>query len=244
MAKSVNRSISLWINGKEIQNNIKSIRAEMFKLISEQNKMTIGSEEYNQKAAAIKQLKTIYAEHKHSLRITNDEIEKANNLWGEKVVRWAAFASFAKNIGDIYGKITAKLSEFTSEFAKLDDVFADVIKYTGLTRNEINQLNEEFKKIDTRTSREQLNMLAAEAGKLGISGVKNIKDFVEAADIINIALGKDLGDGAVKSMGKLVDMFQIENDYSLKEGMIKIASTINQVGQSSTASEAYLLNLY
>ncbi|WP_158648468.1 hypothetical protein, partial [Candidatus Symbiothrix dinenymphae] len=98
-----------------------------------------------------------------------------------------------------------KLAE---DVAKMDDTYADVMKTTGLTHEQVKDLNEEFKKLDTRTSREELNNLARDAGKLGITGKKDILDFVEAGNQINVALGEDLGEGAIKNIGKLTEVYK------------------------------------
>ncbi len=45
MAKGVNRFINVYINGKQVENNINSIKSAITKLTNEQKKMTIGSEE-------------------------------------------------------------------------------------------------------------------------------------------------------------------------------------------------------
>ena len=42
MAKGVNRFINVYINGKQVENNINSIRAAIARLTREQRKMTIG----------------------------------------------------------------------------------------------------------------------------------------------------------------------------------------------------------
>lgn len=44
----------------------------------------------------------------------------------------------------------------------MDQEMANVRKFTGMTAEQVEDLNEEFKKIDTRTSREDLNKLAQE----------------------------------------------------------------------------------
>lgn len=46
MAKGTTRHINIYINGKEVENSVKSIHAAMAKLINEQNKMVIGSDKY------------------------------------------------------------------------------------------------------------------------------------------------------------------------------------------------------
>ena len=67
---------------------------------------------------------------------------------------------------------------------------ADTMKYTCQTKEEVLDMNEHFKTIDTHTSREQLNELAGAAGRLGITSKATIEDFVDAADKITVSLGK------------------------------------------------------
>lgn len=126
------------------------------------------------------------------------------------------------------------------EYAQMEEAQSQVIKYTGLTKEETEALNESFKQMDTRTPREELNRLAGEAGKLGISSRDQVLEFVEAADMINVALGEDLGEDAVKNIGKLSQMFG-DGSRTLKEDMLAIGSAVNQVAQSSSASEPYLV---
>lgn len=126
--------------------------------------------------------------------------------------------------------------------AKLDDVYADVMKTTGLMHDEVAALDEELKKIDTRTSREQLLLLARDAGKLGIQGKENILGFVRAADQIQVALGEDLGEGAIKNLGKIADVFGLTKEMGIEKSLLSIASAVNALGQASTASEAYLVD--
>ena len=67
MATTYTRRINLYINGKEVKNDIISIRREMTKLTNEQARMTRGTREYNKSAAQIKQLRGIMAEHNRAL---------------------------------------------------------------------------------------------------------------------------------------------------------------------------------
>ena len=112
------------------------------------------------------------------------------------------------------------------------------MKTTGLTRDQVLQLNESFKKMDTRTAREQLNQLAYEAGKLGINSTQQVEQFVRAADKINIALGE----GAMVTIDKLADVYSKSTAQltaagdDLEKKMLSIGSAVNQLGQSSTAN--------
>lgn len=127
------------------------------------------------------------------------------------------------------------------EYAEMEEAEAQVIKYTGMIRDEVKGLNEEFKEMDTRTAREKLNALAGDAGRLGIAGKKDVLEFVDAADKINVALGEDLGEDAVKNIGKLAQMFGEDQKLGLRGAMLATGSAINEVAQNSSAAEAYLV---
>lgn len=127
------------------------------------------------------------------------------------------------------------------EFAEMQEAESQVRKYTGMTTEEVALLNEEFKRMDTRTARTRLNELAGDAGKLGISGKKDVMEFVDAANMINVALGEDLGEDAVKNIGKLAQMFGEDKTMGLRGAMLATGSAVNEVAQNSSAAEAYLV---
>lgn len=142
--------------------------------------------------------------------------------------------------------ISMRFRGMSEEVAKMDDVYSDVMKTTNLTHEQVGELNEQFKKMDTRTSRESLNNLARDAGKLGIEGSKNILDFVDAGNQINVALGEDLGEDAIKNIGKMVGVFDKSTKHlqqlDLKGQMLAVGSAINELGASSSANEQYLVD--
>lgn len=133
------------------------------------------------------------------------------------------------------------MKQFVDEYAEMAEHESGVAKYTGLAKEDVDALNESFKRLDTRTPREKLNDLAADAGRLGIQSKEAVLDFVEAADQINVALGDDLGEDAVKNIGKLAQMFGTDKTMGLKQAMLSTASVINELAQSSSASEGYIM---
>ncbi len=133
------------------------------------------------------------------------------------------------------------MKQFVDEYAEMAEHESGVAKYTGLAKGYVDALNESFKRLDTRTPREKLNDLAADAGRLGIQSKEAVLDFVEAADQINVALGEDLGEDAVKNIGKLAQMFGTDKTMGLKQAMLSTASVINELAQSSSASEGYIM---
>ena len=127
-----------------------------------------------------------------------------------------------------------------SEFAEMDEAMANTRKFCGLTEEGVRDLNEEFKKMDTRTPREKLNELAQEAGRLGKQTKEDIMGYVKAADILNVALS-DLGEGATQKIAKLSNIFGVEDELGTYDAMLKIGSVINVLSQNCTASKPYLV---
>jgi TP901 family phage tail tape measure protein len=138
-------------------------------------------------------------------------------------------------------ELFAGIQNLISGSAELADAYADVQKTTGMTRTEVEELAKELKTMDTRTARSELLKLSAEAGKLGISARKDVLEFVEGADKINVALGEDLGEGAITSIGKLNELFGYREIYGYGDAMLKAGSAINELGAKSTAQESYIV---
>lgn len=217
----------------------KELRTTLNELTKQLNsgKIERGSKEWNTLTDAIKRTK------EEIKRVDNElaAVEKANgntilNL-GEQ---WSGFVVSIRGALDGLSSLRGFMEEYIQQYATMEEAKANVRKYTGLTKEEVDGLNESLQKMDTRTSREQLNALAGDAGRLGITAKDKILEFVQAADIINVALGDDLGDGAVANVGKLAMLFEEDRRLGLKKAMLSTASTINELAQNSSAGAGYL----
>lgn len=138
--------------------------------------------------------------------------------------------------------ITFTVKKCVEEYAKMDDEMTNVRKYTGQAAEEVERMNEDFKKMDTRTPRQKLNQLAEDAGRLGITSTAAVEEFVDGADKINVALGDDLGDQAVSQIGKLAQMFGEDKTKGLRGAMLATGSAVNELAQNSSASAGYLVD--
>lgn len=211
------------------------------KLVKEQiNQVGRGTEDFDKLTEKAKQLDAEIKNVKDSMTEDGDDDDNIfkksfkflNDNWGAIVQIWAGFTGLSQTI-----------RKCTKAFAEMDQEMTNVQKYTGQTKEEVVEMNEDFKKMNTRTSREELNQLAGAAGRLGKTGTKDIEDFVDAADKINVALGDDLGDKAVDQIGKLAMMFgEDKRMNSLKNAMLATGSAVNELAQSSSASAGYLVD--
>lgn len=138
--------------------------------------------------------------------------------------------------------ITFTVKKCVEEYATMDDEMTNVRKYTGQAAEEVERMNEDFKKMDTRTPRQKLNQLAEDAGRLGITSTAAVEEFVDGADKINVALGDDLGDKAVSQIGKLAQMFGEDKTKGLRGAMLATGSAVNELAQNSSASAGYLVD--
>lgn len=189
----------------------------------------------------------LYKQYSEQLKEVNNRIKELRGTANETRFSLAKLADGFNRYGTIAASIIAGLTGVTltmrscvNEYAEMEEAQSQVVKYTGLTKQEVEELNEEFKRMDTRTARTRLNELAGDAGKLGITTKDSVLEFVEAADMINVALGEDLGKDAITQIGKLADMFG-DGDRSLKENMLAVGSAVNSVAQNSSAAEPYLV---
>lgn len=198
------------------------------------NGLERGSEEWNRQCEAIKRVKAEIAK-------VNSQLRENESLWermNRKLNDWqTALAGIA---AAITGIIMAGRSAVNA-FADMDQEKANVRKFTGMNASEVEQLNEDFQKIDTRTGREELNKLAQEAGRLGKTSQEDVLGFVKAADQINVALD-DLGDGATLTLSKLTNIFGDEERLGTEKALLAVGSVINELSQNCTASAPYLAN--
>lgn len=180
------------------------------------------------------------------IRRVREEMQRLNQAMTTQATRWERFNGWLNGCqtalmgfaAAITGAILAG-KKAVQQYAGMEQEMANVRKYTGMAADEVERLNQEFLKIDTRTSREDLNKLAQEAGRLGKTSERDILGFVRAADKINVALD-DLGDGATLKLSKLTGIFGDEERYGTEQSLLKVGSVINELSQNCSASAPYI----
>ncbi len=177
-----------------------------------------GSEEWDAYMHAIRAAKTELKKlnkEQEAFEEKDGAIERFRKM-GE---RWVGAVTVVKDSIDAVAAVMSKMRAYVDEFAEMQEHMSGVVKYTGLSADAVDDLNESFKGLDTRTPRAALNDLAADAGRLGIQSKEDVLDFVDAANQITVALGEDLGEDAVKNIGKITQLFATDPSVGLKEGM-------------------------
>lgn len=213
---------------RDLEYSIKAINQQM-------KGMQRGTEQFKQMELKAKQLKA-------ELQAVRAE-GVAQESWIKRSADWFnRMQGLALGAVAAISGITFTVKKCVEEYAKMDDEMTNVRKYTGQAAEEVERMNEDFKKMDTRTPRQKLNQLAEDAGRLGITSTAAVEDFVDAADKINVALGDDLGDKAVSQIGKLAQMFGEDKTKGLRGAMLATGSAVNELAQNSSASAGYLVD--
>lgn len=213
---------------RDLEYSIKALNQQM-------QGMQRGTEQFKQMEQKAKQLKA-------ELQAVRAE-GVAQESWIKRSADWFnRMQGLALGAVAAISGITFTVKKCVEEYAKMDDEMTNVRKYTGQAAEEVERMNEDFKKMDTRTPRQKLNQLAEDAGRLGITSTAAVEDFVDGADKINVALGDDLGDKAVSQIGKLAQMFGEDKTKGLRGAMLATGSAVNELAQNSSASAGYLVD--
>lgn len=189
-----------------------------------------------------------YAQRQKQLKVLREELDRINVSGKKNIDMFDRIGATMKRLASYvlvyagFNELTRGLRSLTEINARLSDQMADIEKTTGIYGKSLQELGSDIRSIDTRTSVEELNKLAYTAGKLGITGKENVLGFVKAANQINVALGEDLGEDAIKNIAKLNDVLGITKQLGVERSLLATGSAINELGQNSTASEGYLVD--
>lgn len=215
--------------------SVRDLEYSMKVLNQEMRGLDRGSEAFKQMQMQAKQLKT-------ELEAVRAEGQAQQSWIGRTADRFNRMQGVILGAIATISGLTFTVKSCVEKFASMDDEMTNVRKYTGQTADEVERMNEDFKKMDTRTAREKLNQLAGDAGRLGITATSLVEEFVDGADKINVALGDDLGDEAVSQIGKLAQMFGEDKTKGLRGAMLATGSAVNELAQNSSASAGYLVD--
>lgn len=131
-----------------------------------------------------------------------------------------------------------QITNIISKAGKLSDQLADVAKTTGMSKAEVQALNSELSKMDTRTSTTELRNIAVVAGQLGIAK-EEVAGFVESIDKANVALGDEFTGGAqdvAQTLGKLRNVFSDVKSQNVDEDLLRIGNALNELGAAGAAT--------
>lgn len=211
---------------KELNRTLRTLQSQL-------NSIERGSSAWTAHTAKIQAVKAELAK-------VNSELAMQKSLWS-RVNGWLnEFSTAIMGAAAAFAGLTMAGRKAVNAYAEMEEELTDTRKYTGLTKESVLELNEVFKKMDTRTPRDKLNELAQEAGRLGYNTLESVQGYVEAADIINVAL-VDLGEGATQTIAKLTNIFGVQEMLGTRDAMLSVGSTVNVLSQNCTAAKPFIV---
>lgn len=156
--KTVKRGVYLYIDGKEIKNDINSIDLEMKRLQRDIKEMTRGSEEYNRTMAKIQHLQGILKQHRQEIKGITTETKKATVSIGSMVDWFNRFGGVILSVIGFLTGFTLALRAIRDERNKLEESQAGLKALTGLDDDSIAWLTGQAKTLSTTMTKEGLRV--------------------------------------------------------------------------------------
>lgn len=238
---------------KELKTTISTNTAEVEKQISalEISDLTIG--QLNTKAQLLKTtLKhlvpgtTDYENYNAQLSQVNARLSELRNgaqatgySLGTVADGFNKYAALGATVIATTTGVVLSIQKMIDYNGKLSDAQSDVMKTTGMTKKEVDELTKSFGLLQTRTQRIDLLKIAEEGGRIGIAN-KDIQEFVRVMDIAYVALGDSFSGGVeevASKLGKLKMLFSETKDLGVEDAYMRIGSAINDLGASGVATE-------
>lgn len=225
----VNDVISRSKKGKA---SIEELKKAYQQLQAELNKINTGDEEFKNKQKALKDLKK-------EIDDVTGAAHKQGGAWQTALKNLTAYVGLFQVFNAIKDTVTSAIKKNFEYSSSL----TDIRKVSGLTMQDVNKLSEELAKIDTRTSVDGLAQLAYQGAKLGMGkyGVEGMKQFVAAADQINVAIGEEMGEEALPALSKMVETMGLIPKMGIEKAMLATGSAMFKLSSTSTSTSTNIV---
>lgn len=222
-SKSEKRGIYLYIDGKEIVNDVNHIEKECRQLTQQLKSMTMGTEEYNRTMAKIQHLQGILKQHRQEIRGITTETKKATISIGSMVDWFNRFGGVILSVIGFLTGFTLALRAIRDERNKLEESQAGLKALTGLDDDNIAWLTEQAKTLSTTMTKEGLRVRQ--------SAVKILDAFM----LVGSAKPELLGDKeALKAVTEEAMRLQAAaKDITLNEAVDSLTLSLNQYGAAA-----------
>lgn len=220
----VNDVIARSKNGKA---SISELKKAYKQLEDELNHLDISSKEFTSKRKDLEALRDKIDE-------VTASVHKQRSAWQTAMKNLMAYVGLFQVFNKAKDLVTGAIKKNLEYSGSL----TDIRKVSGLTMDEVNQLSTELSKIDTRTSVEGLAKLSYEGAKLGVGkyGVDGMKQFVAAADKINVAIGEEMGEEALPALLKMTEVMGLIPKMGLEKSIEATGSAMFKLASTSTAT--------
>lgn len=225
--------LSARIDGK-LAPSLRQMEGQVRKTWNELQNIPVGTPEWNSKLKEFDKLNA----HLIKTKAEVGAVGRAMTTFGDQFKTIALGVFVGNTIQSAVQTVQGYITGAISGAAKVSDELADIQKTTGLTNDEVRELNKELAKIDTRTSTSDLRQIAAVGGQFNVAK-EDLAEFTAAVDKINVALGDEFGGGAenvAEQLAKLRNIFTDVKTQSIDKDLLNIGNALNALGNAGVAT--------
>lgn len=260
MAKNATASLTIVINGKQIEDTFSGLKKEVGKLSRELSNLTPGTEEFQKKVEELRnaqrrfnEIKSEVDNVKKSIEQSLEPVQELQESIGKVPEKMDEIHKKTTSLGSIFQGVfkaniatslfegfIGKARNATDELIKISDLMTGVEKTSGLASEQVRELWNEFDNLNTRTSKQELLNIAQIGGRLGITDKDQLREFTTEIDKIYVALGDSFQGGleeVTTKVGKLKNLFEETRNQNYGEALNAIGSALNELGANGTSSE-------
>lgn len=225
----VNDVIDRSKNGKA---SVEELKKAYQQLQDELNKINTGDAEFKDKQKALKELKK-------NIDDVTGAAQKQSDSWNTALKNLTAY----EGLFQVFNAIKDTVISAIKKNFEFSGSLTDIRKVSGLAMEDVNKLATELSKIDTRTSIDGLAQLAYQGAKLGMGkyGVDGMKQFVAAADQINVAIGEEMGEEALPALSKMVETMGLIPKMGIEKAMLATGSAMFKLSSTSTSTSTNIV---
>lgn len=195
------RTLTIFVNGREVENNLKSIRAEYTKLYNEAAKMNAGTKEYAEKVAELKRTKGILDEHRSQLSGTGKAWDTIKNGVAKAspyiAAAFTAFKTGEKIIKSAQGASDEWEASLTGLKWGLDSVMKsiatwDFSNFIENIQNSVKAGKEYAKVLDDLGDRQRSYAINESNSRIEIEKLERVRDNVLLSDEERLKAAEDI----------------------------------------------------
>ena len=227
--KVVKRGVYLYLDGKEIKNDMQSIEIEVKRLTKEIRSMTVGTEEYTRTAQKIRTLKGVLKEYRQEINKTSAEQKGLKFSFGNMVDGFNRFGGFIASIVATVTGLVLGIRQLREESMKLEDSQHGLKALTGLDDDSIAWLTEEAKKLSTNVTEDGLRIR------------QSASEILDAFMLVGSAKPELLSDKeALEEVTVEAARLQAAaRDINLNQAVDALTLSMNQYGASAEEASRY-----
>lgn len=233
---AINQNKNAFINLADIVDNLSGTKLGRLQMALKECR-----KQMNGLSANDKDMKTLISQYK----AIDNQIGKITGQWKRQdgalksvMKRLTAYVG----IYGVFNMLKSQVQKVVQGNLAFSDSLSDIRKTTKLSEQDVNALSDAINKIDSRNGREQLHLLAYEAGKLGLGkyGAQGVLGFVKSADQLSVAMKGVLGDDGILQITKMGEVMGLFGKMGVEKSMLALGSSINELAQNSTAKGTYI----